>query len=98
MSIKLVKLGIVAAAAAALVPAGTAFASGSISGGASASRLGQSVYTSKIACRSCPFPGGPKTAEQAREMQAMIDNGKIALSSAERRAVKDYVAKRFKGN
>lgn len=98
MSYKLIKFGIIAAATAALVPASSAFASGSISGGASASRLGQSVYASKIACSSCPYPGGPKTAEQAREMQAMIDNGKIALSKAERRAVQDYVAKRFKGN
>jgi hypothetical protein len=33
-----------------------------------------------------------------RSALGMIDNGQIALSATEAKAVKDYINKRFKGN
>lgn len=90
--------GIAALVAASLLPASAAFASGSVGGGASASRLGQTVYARKISCSGCPFAGGLKTPEQVRSATQMIDSGQIVMSDAERRAVKEYIVKRFKGN
>lgn len=92
------RVGIITVVVASLMPASAAFASGSVGGGTSASRLGQSVYARKISCSSCPFPGGLKTSDQVQNAAQMIDSGRIAMSDAERRAVKEYIAKRFKGN
>ncbi len=93
------KLGGVALALLSITPLAPAIASGSIGSSASSGmKLGQSVYARKIACKSCKFPGGLKGQEQVTSAIAMIDNGQIALSAAESKAVKDYISKRFKGN
>jgi hypothetical protein len=93
------KLGGAVLALLSLTPLAPAIASGSMGGGASSGmKLGQSTYARKISCKSCKFPGGLKGQEQVNSAIAMIDNGQIALSAAERKAVKDYISKRFKGN
>jgi hypothetical protein len=82
-----------------ITPLTPAFASGSMGSGASGGmKMGQSVYARKISCKSCKFPGGLKGRDQVSSAIAMIDNGQIALSAAEGKAVKDYISKRFKGN
>jgi hypothetical protein len=99
MIAKSLKILSAALALASLAPTNPAFASGSMGGGAnSGMKLGQSVYARKIACKSCKFPGGLKGQDQVRSALSMIDNGQIALSAAEAKAVKDYITKRFKGN
>jgi hypothetical protein len=99
MIAKSLKILSVALALASLAPTTPAFASGSMGGGAnSGMKLGQSVYARKIACKSCKFPGGLKGQDQVRSALSMIDNGQVALSAAEAKAVKDYITKRFKGN
>jgi hypothetical protein len=99
MIAKALKVGAVTVALLSIMPIAPAIASGSMGGGASSGmKLGQSVYARKISCKSCKFPGGLKGAEQVSSALAMIDNGQIMLSAAERNAVKDYISKRFKGN
>jgi hypothetical protein len=99
MIAKSVKILSTALALASLAPIAPAIASGSMGGGTnSGMKLGQSVYARKIACKSCKFPGGLKGQDQVRSAISMIDNGQIALSAAEAKAVKDYINKRFKGN
>jgi hypothetical protein len=99
MIAKSVKIIGAALAFASLAPVTSAFASGSIGGGANnGMKQGQSVYARKIACKSCKFPGGIKSQEQARSAISMIDNGQIAMTASEAKAAKDYIAKRFKGN
>jgi hypothetical protein len=99
MIAKLMKTGSIALLLLSLTPTAPAFASGSMGGGASSGmKLGQSVYARKIACKSCKFPGGLKGQDQVRSALSMIDNGQIALSATESKAVRDYINKRFKGN
>jgi hypothetical protein len=99
MIAKSVKVMGAALALASLASISPAVASGSMGGGASSGmKLGQSVYARKIACKSCKFPGGLKGQDQVRSALGMIDNGQIAMSSAEAKALKDYINKRFKGN
>lgn len=94
-----VKIGAVAVALLSIMPITPVLASGSVGSGASSGmKLGQSVYARKISCKSCKFRGGLKGREQVSSALAMIDNGQIALSAAESKAVKDYISKRFKGN
>jgi hypothetical protein len=99
MIAKSVRIGAVAVALLSTMPISPVLASGSMGSGASSGmKLGQSVYARKIACKSCKFPGGLKSKEQVFSALAMIDNGQIALSGAESKAVKEYINKRFKGN
>lgn len=99
MIAKALKVGAVTVALLSIMPIAPAIASGSMGSGASSGmKLGQSVYARKISCKNCKFPGGLKGQEQVTSALTMIDNGQIALSAAELKAVKDYITKRFKGN
>lgn len=74
-----------------------AFASGSMGGGAqSSAQYGQSVYMRKVACKSCAFPGGVGNGDQAAMALAKIESGEIALSMREKRAVVDFINRRFR--
>ncbi len=99
MVVNTLKIGCAVLALLSITPLAPAIASGSMGSGASSGmKLGQSTYARKISCKSCKFPGGLKNQEQVASAVAMIDNGQIALSAAERKAVKEYISKRFKGN
>jgi hypothetical protein len=74
-----------------------AFASGSMGGGAnSTAQFGQSVYMRKVACKNCAFPGGIRNADQATMALAKIESGEIALSDREKRAVTEFINRRFR--
>jgi hypothetical protein len=92
-------MGLLGLALTAMPMSGT-LASGTIGGGNSvqnSARMGQSVYSRKIACRSCMFPGGLTSAETARAALMKIESGEIMLSTSERSAVTDYINRRFLG-
>ena len=81
----------------AMAAGSPAIASGSMGSGAqSAAQHGQSVYMRKIACKSCAFPGGISNADQAAMALAKIESGEIALSMRDKRAVVDFINRRFR--
>lgn len=73
-----------------------AFASGSLGGALQGRQLGQKVFTQKVACPRCPYAGGLKTRDQVSAAIAQIEKGEIKMSGSERRAVIEFINRRFK--
>lgn len=82
---------------ASLALASPVFASGTVGGGSQDAQLGQKVYTQKITCGTCMYPGGIKDVAQAKQALMKIENGEIKLNKAEKKAVTSFIKRRFKG-
>ncbi len=84
--------------AGTLVAASPAFASGTVSGagGADAYARGKAVFARKVTCADCPLASGVETPEAAKSALARIDAGEFGLDDGERKAVKEFMNRRFK--
>ncbi len=56
---------------------------------------GRIAYMNKLACSSCPMPGGVNDMEGARGLIAKIDSGEFQLSNGDKRRIKNYLKNRF---
>lgn len=100
---KLISSLILGGIALTIATGNPALASGSMGGSApmggsaqSSAQHGQSVYMRKIACKNCAYPGGIQNADQAAAALAKIESGEIALSDRDKRAVTDFINRRFR--
>lgn len=85
--------------AAAMASFGSAaLASGTVSGagGADAYARGKAVFARKVTCAECPLSVGVETPEAAKAALARIDAGEFGLDDGERKAVKEFMNRRFK--
>jgi hypothetical protein len=82
---------------ASLALASPLLASGTVGGGSQGAQMGQKVYTQKITCGTCMYPGGIKDVAQAKQALMKIENGDIKLSMSEKKAVTSFIKRRFKG-
>lgn len=83
---------------AATVMAGTAHASGTVSGagGADAYTRGKAIFSRKVACDTCAVPGGPTTPEDAAALLKRVKGGEFELDKSEQEAVTAFLERRFK--
>lgn len=81
-----------------LMSVNPAFASGTVSGagGADAYARGKAVFSRKVTCETCPLASGVETPEAAKAALARVDSGDFGLDEGERKAVKEFLNRRFK--
>ena len=89
---------LLAAMAASLMSVDPAYASGTVSGagGADAYARGKAVFSRKVTCETCPLASGVETPEAAKAALARVDSGDFGLDEGERKAVKEFLNRRFK--
>lgn len=102
------KFHLVAISLAATLLIGSVHASGSVSqpnvpqrrsgGGEDSTMRGKDAYMNKLACDSCPVPGGVSTAPDASALIARIDKGEFSLKRSEKKHIKAYLRSRFELN
>lgn len=77
------------------------FASGTYSPGGTGGdsyNMGKLIFYKKVVCRSCPFPGRGKTAEDAKALIDELSSDELAgkLSENEREAAISFLLRRYK--
>ncbi len=76
----------------------SAIASGTLSpgGGSDPVAQGRKVYLQKIACSSCPVPGGVSDKAAAMSLVERVQADEFSLSRRERGAVVSYLNRRWR--